>query len=170
MTLSLVHIYDFVAFTQANFVMTQLIDYSPLHICFTYWLYHYLLFIRSSKRLCLPLKEFTGDLCWMFCCDVQLHLRNLAWPSNKIVQCYNILGHTMQVWDFNSFINNKQQQCFQITPATCGDIRPLGNQVFCATFPVVWVRIRSFPLFGNISWAGWNNIPLACFIMWVATV
>ena len=36
MTLSLVHIYDFVAFTQANFVMTQLIDYSPLHICFTY--------------------------------------------------------------------------------------------------------------------------------------
>ena len=118
----------------------------------------------------LEIKEFTGDLCWTFCCDVQLHLRNLAWPSNKIVQCYNILGHTMQVWDFKNFINNKQQQCFQIIPATCCDIRPLGNQVFCATFPVVWVRIRSFPLFGNISWAGWNNIPLACFIMWVATV
>ena len=34
MTLSLVHIYDFVAFTQVNFVMTQLIDYSLLLIAF----------------------------------------------------------------------------------------------------------------------------------------
>ena len=48
----------------------------------------------------LEIKEFTGDLCWTFCCDVQLHLRKLAWPSNKIVRCYNILGHTMEVWDF----------------------------------------------------------------------
>ena len=34
MTLSLVHIYNFVAFTQVNFVMTQLIDYSLLLIAF----------------------------------------------------------------------------------------------------------------------------------------
>ena len=34
MTLSLVHIYDFVAFTQVNFVMTQLIDHSLLLIAF----------------------------------------------------------------------------------------------------------------------------------------
>ena len=34
MTLSLVQIYDFVAFTQVNFVMIQLIDYSLLLIAF----------------------------------------------------------------------------------------------------------------------------------------
>ena len=35
MTLSFVHIYNFLAFTQVNFVMTQLIDYSLLLIAFT---------------------------------------------------------------------------------------------------------------------------------------
>ena len=59
MTLSFVHIYNFVAFIQVNYGMTKLLDYSLLLLAITLLIVHQVIQKIMSS---LQIREFTGDL------------------------------------------------------------------------------------------------------------